>query len=314
MKQTSKLLTIAIPTYNRSQKLVRLLSIIINEINSYELNKYIDILISDNSENALTKDAISEFSHQEINLDYYKQPQNIGADKNIFFLYEKCITNYIWFISDDDFPLEGSLKKILSALVENKPEVLLFSFIQPPGSKNRQFNYSDKLHIIENPISMIDSLLVFPKLSIYVIKKISFSEDQIKLLSNSQGEGWPFLYLGLNVLEKSTFPKVAIYSEALVTADSGYTHIWIPEPFMHWHKLAGHPYIQKNNPGLETKMKKQGYLQCILFSWAIRKGVLTIDDNKGLELFIKRLKWDFSVLFFHPKIFLQFIFLKFRII
>jgi glycosyltransferase involved in cell wall biosynthesis len=310
MNQNNHILTISIPTYNRAKKLIRLLSILRDEIIKNQLSNKVLISISDNSENYLTRDAYMNFDRSQILSKYHKQEMNIGFDRNLVFLYNQCETPFNWFISDDDYPLEGSLSKIVSGILSNNPDVLLFSFIQPPGSKARHFNYKSDIHVINNDKLAIEAVLSLPKLSIYVMRKINLSNNQHEIIVKSLGQGWIFLTLAICVLENSLIPKVAIISEPLATADEDYTHIWVPTPFLHEHKIAQHPYIVKKLPNLEKQMKIQGYLNCISFSWALKKGVLTLDDDKGLDVFIKNLEWRFPILFRHPKTLIQFLLMK----
>ncbi|MEI8109620.1 MAG: glycosyltransferase [Chitinophagia bacterium] len=314
MNLIKKKLAIGIPTYKRPKKLIRLLEILKHEIFRCQIQHQIQIIISDNSEDSFTENVMSEFDSAGLDLSYFKQPTNIGADKNYYYLYEKCLAEYIWFISDDDIPLQESISKILQALVSAVPDVLLFSFIQPPGSPIRQFNYGNELEILTENIKIVESILTYPKISIYVIKKVEFSQSQIDLLLSVSGHGWLFLYISLHVIQNSNLPRVAIYSEALASSDAEYNHIWVPDPFLHWYKISMHPFIQKNYPAIEKKMRTQGYLQCILFSWALKKGTHSLDDKKGLDLFIKNLKWDYKILIVRPKIFLRFLLLKLNLV
>lgn len=310
MQLKKKKLAIGIPTYRRPKKLIRLLEVLKHEIFRSQLQNQIQIIVSDNSEDILTENAINEFDAAGIDICYFKQAINIGADKNYFYLYEKCSAEYIWYISDDDIPLENSLLKLLHGLDAAIPDILLFSFIQPPGSPIRQFNYTNQLEVLTNHKNIIESIITYPKISIYVVKKSLFTQIQIDYLYSVCGHGWLFVYISLQVLENSNSPRVAIYSEALASSDTEYNHIWVPDPFLHWYKISFHPFIQRYYPGIEKKMKIQGYLQCILFSWALKKGTHSLDDKKGLDKFINNLKWDFKILLSHPKVFLQLLLLK----
>lgn len=308
------ILTIAIPTYNRSTKLQRLLNLLKFEIIRLGLSEIVTILVSDNSENDLTENLVIRFNKDIVSLQYYKQQENIGFDANLLFLYQKCFSKYIWFMSDDDIPLADSLTKILSAINSKQPEVLLFSFIQPPGSTFRTFDFKEDVHIIDDPTSIIKNILKYPKISIYLLKKVDFTETQSQNIKKYIGQGWLFLVLSFSVVELSNNPCIAIISEHLATADDDFNHIWVPTPFLYMHNIGFHPYILKNEPNLHKELKIDGYIQCIIFSWALKRGVLTLDDSEGLNNFIDKLEWRLSVLLLHPKILLQFFLMKYNLI
>ena len=314
MAKSQHLLTIAIPTYNRHKKLLRLLDLLKEEIIRLHLADLVRIIISDNSENTITENAMINFSNEIIDLQFYKQKENIGFDRNLLFLYQQCISKYIWFMSDDDSPLPNGLSKILSALHSKQPDILLFSFMQPPGSTTRQFEFTEEVQVIEEPALLINNVLKYLKISIYVLKKVDFTESQNHFLTQSIGQGWIFLTLSFSVLERNNNPTVAIISEQLATADEDYKYIWVPTPFLHMHKIAFHPYIVKHLPELHKQLKVDGYIQCIVFSWALKRGILLLDDIEGLNDFIKKLEWRLSVLLIRPKLFLQFILMKVNLI
>ncbi len=99
-------LTIAIPTYQRNSELLRC-------INSIDfISDEIEILVSDNNpENDVSKDLPSH-------IRYYRNAVNIGIMSNMLQLIEKSRGLFIFFITDDDFFLPGSIDKILKFIKE----------------------------------------------------------------------------------------------------------------------------------------------------------------------------------------------------
>ena len=93
------LLTICIPTFNRSEQLNKLLESI-SKINNNFLKK-IEILISDNNSTDNTKDIVSKFLYLP-NIKYVQQTSNIGAAKNLIYLYNLAKGKWVFGIGDDD--------------------------------------------------------------------------------------------------------------------------------------------------------------------------------------------------------------------
>lgn len=307
-------LTIAIPTYNRTQKLLRLLYILKEEIRAYDLSAKVSVLISDNSDSNDTAENFARFLPEETDISYHKQEANIGFDRNISFLYKTAKGDHTWFMSDDDHPFPGSLAKIVSLLDTKDPDVLLFSFMQPPGSTNRQFNYPEAIHEVSSPAEAIRDAIKIPKISIYVLKKIIFTPEQEELHAARVGDGWMFLEHTLSVLDAVPSPKMLILSEQMAGCDEDYNHIWVPTPFLWLHKVGRHPYVKKHLPELENELRDKGYMQCIMFSWALARGKLVLDDTEGLKKFIRNLDWRFPFLVRHPKLFVMLFLMKTRVV
>jgi glycosyltransferase involved in cell wall biosynthesis len=309
--QNNYQLTIAIPTYNRAPKLMRLLSILKREILLYNLERAVCILISDNASIDETEDSVRNFSAGDINMQYYKQESNVGFDNNILFLYQTTQTKYLWYMADDDFPLEGSIIRILETTIEYQPGVLLSSFIQPVGSDEKQFHYQNSVEIINNPKEAIENILNNTKMSMYVLRKVDFLETHNKLHSTSIGDGWMFAILAISILDVYSTPLMAVISDHLASCDEDvYQLDWIPAPYLTIHKMAQHPYVKHYSPELESRWIEIGYLACINLSWGLKTGSFSVKDEAGLNKFIRNLKFKPWILLKKPKLFLVLVVLK----
>jgi glycosyltransferase involved in cell wall biosynthesis len=121
----NKLLTIAIPTYNRKNQLIRLL-------NSIEKQKAFDkyyIVILNNNSNYDVEKSIKEHFFGEFldNITIYNRPYNGGGHYNIgsAFLFAK--TQYLWIIGDDDEVCDGCLS-IIQRDIANNPELPIIKY------------------------------------------------------------------------------------------------------------------------------------------------------------------------------------------
>lgn len=125
----SPLLTIAIPTFNRSGCLKeRLLEI------QQQADERVQVLVSDNCSTDDTEAVAQTWQHKIPHLRYHKNQTNVGFDKNILTLYELAETRYIWFLSDDEHILPDAIGKVLSAVIEHEPVVAVFSFTTTDAS------------------------------------------------------------------------------------------------------------------------------------------------------------------------------------
>lgn len=109
-----KLLTIAIPTYNRNEILLRGLKPLVESLPSS-----CEIVIVDNASTVPVEDFLLdrlELKHVKV----YRNSVNIGVNSNILRCVEKCSTPYIWIVGDDDYIEVGALNRVLDQL-ESKP-------------------------------------------------------------------------------------------------------------------------------------------------------------------------------------------------
>jgi Predicted glycosyltransferases len=123
-----KLLTIAIPTYNRRHQLIRLLK----SIETQDCLNQCNIVISDNCSNYSVSDAISEeFSDSFIHLiSIYNRFVNTGGNFNISSLFTFSETKLLWIVGDDDELLPGAIKKVID-YHNNYPDIPFFKFAMP---------------------------------------------------------------------------------------------------------------------------------------------------------------------------------------
>jgi len=122
----AELLSICIPTYNRSEYLSELLESIGREIEQEpELAHKIQIYISDNASTDSTWQVCQQFHRKHNILDYSRNERNIGGDRNII----KCCTlgsgKYRWVVGDDELIASGGLVHIIKTLESQKPGLFI---------------------------------------------------------------------------------------------------------------------------------------------------------------------------------------------
>ncbi len=120
MKEVAKrrLLTIAIPTFNRNKILHRTLELIIPQMESW-----VELIIVDNNSAIPVSETIRNLCEEypNLNVRIVRNSANIGANANVLRCIEYCESEYIWILGDDDFPIENVLKKIFLKLESRDP-------------------------------------------------------------------------------------------------------------------------------------------------------------------------------------------------
>jgi glycosyltransferase involved in cell wall biosynthesis len=103
------LLSICIPTYNRSKELKKTLQLLLE--NSF---KNLEIIVSDNASSDDTSDVVKEFNDPRIR--YYRNDVNYGATFNIIKVLEYALGEYVVYLSDED---NLFIDNILFEIVQN---------------------------------------------------------------------------------------------------------------------------------------------------------------------------------------------------
>ena len=105
-------ISILIPTYNRSSYLKKCLESIISQNHDD-----IEIIISDNNSPDNTAEIVNQFNDKRIK--YYKNENNIGSNANFYKLIELATGEFIFFLTDDDYLLPGSIEEIKDFILNN---------------------------------------------------------------------------------------------------------------------------------------------------------------------------------------------------
>ena len=101
----TKLLTIAIPTYNRASYLAPLLE----ELGAQwaGLEAEIDIFVSNNCSSDETPRILDAFAARHPSAIVVTNASNLGADGNIAACFAKSDSKYVWVLGDDDLRAAG---------------------------------------------------------------------------------------------------------------------------------------------------------------------------------------------------------------
>ncbi len=124
------LLTIAIPTFNRADKLNRALQILLEQI----AGKNVELLVSDNASEDATQAMMTELCAAHPEISYVRNPENVGPDRNFLNCYNRANGEYVLLLGDDDIFLPGAIDAIMEALAR-KP---VFVYLNTCGIRNQE--------------------------------------------------------------------------------------------------------------------------------------------------------------------------------
>jgi glycosyltransferase involved in cell wall biosynthesis len=108
------IVSITIPTYNRSHLLKKTLVQLFKEIDDHNLHGEVEIVISDNCSTDNTTEIVNEYiTKSKYRIVYNRNEQNLGVIKNILKLIDFSNGKYWMFYGDDDVIPTGNLKPIV---------------------------------------------------------------------------------------------------------------------------------------------------------------------------------------------------------
>ena len=114
MLECQKKLSIAIPTYNRSWYLERLLASILSQYCGCA--DLIEIIVSDNASTDATSEVVESYIKNGLAIKYLRNFKNLGPDENIAQCFKLASAEYVWIMGDDDYFLNDAILIILEVI------------------------------------------------------------------------------------------------------------------------------------------------------------------------------------------------------
>ncbi len=121
MPDVRPLLSICIPTFNRSRFLRELLESLLPQLASTAPHPAnIELLVSDNHSTDDTAGLVASFQTLGLPLRYLRNETNVGADGNFLRCLSLAQGKYVWVLGDDDLVMPGAIAALLSLLAQGE--------------------------------------------------------------------------------------------------------------------------------------------------------------------------------------------------
>jgi glycosyltransferase involved in cell wall biosynthesis len=142
-KNTIPLVSICVPTYNRSRLLAR-------AIRSCSKQTYenIEIIISDNCSSDDTASVCAKACSDDRRVRYYRQDHNIGAYENRQFLISVARGSFVFILADDDDFELSAIESLLAEFTKRPEAVCITSYFiecKTDGSEIKRFDFNEYL-------------------------------------------------------------------------------------------------------------------------------------------------------------------------
>ena len=169
---TNVKLSLCIPTYNRAAYLAQTLESIVTQATDQ-----VEIVVSDNASTDDTKAVVRQYQQRCPRLTYFRQEQNVGADRNYLSVVAHATGEYCWLLGDDDLIEEQAISRLLDTyLIRPVDYVQLSVTVYDAGMKKVLGRSMDALGLFED-IYTTDVPWFFARLfqesylSVFVVKR-----------------------------------------------------------------------------------------------------------------------------------------------
>jgi glycosyltransferase involved in cell wall biosynthesis len=134
-----KILTVCIPTFNRSDFIKKQLAFFQGQIKKNEkIIEQVAFIVADHASTDNTAKFLSQYRENNTFFEYIINPSNLGLTGNIGTLLNASATEYVWFVSDDDELKDGVVEEVIKIINQNNhPE---FIFLNYSFSGKKGFN------------------------------------------------------------------------------------------------------------------------------------------------------------------------------
>ena len=188
------MITICIPTFNRSKFLNELLQSI------YDANKKIPIILSNNNSTDDTNKIIQIYRKKFINFTLVQQKKNIGYTKNYLECLFKVRTKYAWVVGDDDLLKKDSIKNIISTIKKlHYPTGIIFEYDNFLNLKKEKKKEKNKNLISE--ISLLKDFSQCGLISTQIIKIENIKSIKYKIIKQKKNL-YIQIYIMLNLIKR----------------------------------------------------------------------------------------------------------------
>ncbi|MGE3308323.1 MAG: glycosyltransferase family 2 protein [Limisphaerales bacterium] len=162
------LLTIAIPTRNRSEFLRESLFAFVDQILALDSREQscVRLHVSDNTSTDSTPEVIRAAQSCLPGLSAHRHPENVGASRNVNSCVRAAATRHCWVVGDDEHICPGAVRHVLELLTRQEPPDLLVCFdskYDPRLSRPQRFpsyrHYAEAC-AAANPHALIEHTLV----------------------------------------------------------------------------------------------------------------------------------------------------------
>lgn len=309
-------LTLAIPSFNRSTKLLSLLRNIDGTLLNLGFKEQIEIIVSNNGSSDSTASDLASYLKQRTrsvsSLRVFNQETNIGFDLNVKFLYENALGQYLWFLSDDDILYPDAIERIFTELKTRMPSILLFEFQQPAGTADKVLSKLVTPGLHSDAATLINLVSKQAKLTSYVVYRGELLN--LSSIDHFIGSSYWFVALSLTILHSARPATGYLIGDFLAHSDADYKQInFPPETWLNYFKIFLHPYVVSFQPERWRLEQVQSYKSYINFLYNVQAGIMHSNDSSKYARAARDLKVPLAFVYSDQRTLLKALLVRFNL-
>ena len=237
------ILSICIPTYQRSDLLKNLLDCISRQVKPNDSD--VEIIVSDNASKDSTYEVVKEYQ-KRLPLNYHRNHKNLGAAKNVLICPDYASGEFCWILGDDELIYQNSISTILEKLknIGDTNGLVIGFTIEAEEERPLFLTGNDRESSKSRPIFK----------NVHIDEKFKFWEDTFKLSS------YPALYTSVVSIVFRRLPWLEAKSKVKFR-DKMEDHTSLETTFPHtciWaHMFSGEPIFLHTKPVLHMFVGRQ---------------------------------------------------------
>lgn len=222
---TEPLLSLCIPTYNRSNYLDESLSVIANQLKKNQhLMDLVEVIVSDNASTDNTAEVVFRYMNELMNVKYFRNSVNIGCDENCIRSVSNSSGKYCWLLGDDDYIVNGGLAFVVAFLSASEVSVLslesrTFTSIDNVFSDVVAFKNENVLFIEDHSIFFEKGFCIGLLCSMVFNRKLWLNTDRVNYKA-----GWSYYEIALKMISQSRLKMAHLCQPLVVTREDA---LWV---------------------------------------------------------------------------------------
>ena len=207
------LLSICIPTWNRSQYLRQSLACLMEQMRDIDRGE-LELFVSDNGSTDDTRKVVEEFVEKGLNVTYNRNDSNIGPDRNFLKCLCSASGRYVFLLGDDDILTEGAVKFLLDSLRGH--DYGLVHIKEYKGQSPRSEVFSNR----EEFLGKVSYWITFMSGNIIRREAVAMLQDQEKYIGSYLLQ-MPFYLLSSTLAEENLIINRKIIDMGLAAGSNG---------------------------------------------------------------------------------------------
>lgn len=209
------LLTIAIPTWNRSKELQECIQLIAAEIDA--VSEGVEIFVSDNASSDGTEELLCQMEKRFCFLRHSRNVSNVGADRNFLEAFKRSSGEYVWLFSDDDFMAKGAVKEILRIIRAHEPCYITTNYLWCDQEKRINRRQPQKRAMVSRDLTNADINMVFSRRNHWLsfMSCNIYRRDLLDIAKYQQNLGsvknWVQVYIAAHISSKKQCAYLSSY-------------------------------------------------------------------------------------------------------